>query len=146
MLAMSTDQTLSTSPAYAVRPDELLSMACIPPEGLSLMLRNQYERGFRDACQKAYGLLLARLAATTAEGEGATDLPAYEVKFQEAVTELVMRHIDRMNDICEQDPAERIIQSFVSGFDPLFQAYLEAKFPGRETLLRRSKSTTATEG
>lgn len=65
-------------------------------------------------------------------------IPDYEYRFQAAITELVMRHIDRMNDICEEDQAERIIASFVAGFDVLFQPYLNEKFPGRQAAIDAS--------
>jgi len=53
----------------------------------------------------------------------------YEAKFQHETTELVMRHIDRMEDVCEQDTADRIIESFTRQFDPIFKTYMAAKFP-----------------
>src|SRR6478752_5403125 len=62
----------------------------------------------------------------------ASAVPEYEATFREGVTALVMRHIDRMNDICDEDPAERIIVSFIKGFDPLRDAYWAEKFPGRD--------------
>jgi hypothetical protein len=63
--------------------------------------------------------------------------PAYETDFQEATTQLVMRHIDRMNDVCAEDPAERIVASFTSQFEPLLNTYTEKKFPGREAELQK---------
>ncbi len=51
----------------------------------------------------------------------------YESTFQKDVTELVMRHIDRMNDVCEQDTADNIIASFIAQFDPLFDTYIAEK-------------------
>jgi hypothetical protein len=65
-------------------------------------------------------------------------LPDYERKFRREITELVMRHIDRMGDICEQDPAEQIIKSFEKQFDPIFDEYLAKKFPGREVLSKEN--------
>lgn len=62
-------------------------------------------------------------------------LPDYELRFQNAITELVMRHIDRMNDVCEQDTADNIIESFTTQFDALFEPYLNEKFPQRMAML-----------
>lgn len=61
--------------------------------------------------------------------------PEYELRFQAGITELVMRHIDRMNDVCEEDTAEDIINSFRNGFDALFEPYLNEKFPGRSEMM-----------
>lgn len=58
-------------------------------------------------------------------------IPAYEAIFREKVTDLAMRHIDRMNDICPEDPAERIVESFSAQFESIFETYMAAKFPGR---------------
>lgn len=80
-------------------------------------------------------------------------MPDYELRFQQAITELVMRHIDRMNDVCEQDTAENIIESFTKQFDALFEPYLNEKFPERMAMMaavarRRAEglSTSATPG
>jgi hypothetical protein len=35
----------------------------------------------------------------------------------ERISEVVWRFIDRMNDVCEQDPAEKILAEFVAAFD-----------------------------
>lgn len=56
-------------------------------------------------------------------------LPEYESIYREKIERLVMRHVDRMGDICEQDTAEQIIESFLKGFQPIFDEYLYAKFP-----------------
>lgn len=61
--------------------------------------------------------------------------PDYELRFQADITALVMRHIDRMNDVCEEDTADNIIDSFRSGFDALFEPYLNEKFPGRQEMM-----------
>jgi len=53
----------------------------------------------------------------------------YEREFEHACKELVMSHIDRMNDVCESDTAERIIQDFTEKFDPIFDTYMSKKFP-----------------
>lgn len=58
--------------------------------------------------------------------------PDYEAAFQRDITNLVMRHVDRMNDVCDEDTAQDIIKSFTGKFNPLFDAYMAAKFPGRE--------------
>lgn len=64
----------------------------------------------------------------------------FETEFQRQTVEIVMEHIDRMNDICpDVDPAERIIESFTSHFDPLLQAYWAKKFPGRLRLRKDDK-------
>lgn len=62
--------------------------------------------------------------------------PDYERKWRHEMAELVMRHIDRMNDVCAEDTAEEIIDSFTRQFDPPFDAYLAAKFPNRERATR----------
>jgi hypothetical protein len=62
--------------------------------------------------------------------------------FQAAITELVMRHIDRMNDVCEEDTAERIVNSFVEGFNPCFETYMDAKFPERAAIKARKTAPT----
>lgn len=62
--------------------------------------------------------------------------PAYEIGFQQATTQLVMSHIDRMNDICPEDTADQIVASFTSKFAPILDSYSEMKFPGREAQLR----------
>ncbi len=95
-------------------------------------------RGGQCACPTACQLEMAEMMpravfitnGTTAPKASA--VPEYEATFREGVTALVMRHIDRMNDICDQDPAERIIASFIKGFDPLRDAYWAEKFPGRD--------------
>lgn len=50
--------------------------------------------------------------------------PEIEWAFQRACTELVMRHIDRMNDVCDEDPALRIIESFRRRFEAAFDVYM----------------------
>lgn len=47
---------------------------------------------------------------------------------KEAIVDCVFRFIDRMNDVCEQDPAARILQEFTKAVDPLIDEYLELKF------------------
>lgn len=47
---------------------------------------------------------------------------------KEAIVDCVFRFIDRMNDVCEQDPADRILQEFTKAMDPLIDEYLELKF------------------
>ena len=44
--------------------------------------------------------------------------------FKNGIHRLVMRHIDRMNDVSDNDCAEQIIASFVQGFDGLYEAYM----------------------
>lgn len=60
--------------------------------------------------------------------------PDYEQAFQRAVADLVFKHVDRMNDVCPEDSAERILDSFTSQLQPLIDTYFAAKFPGREPL------------
>jgi len=67
-------------------------------------------------------------------------LPKYEADFRKKITDLVMRHIDRMNDICEQDTAEKIIGSFEIQFRPIFDAYMEIKFPYRTGIYAARKA------
>jgi hypothetical protein len=72
-------------------------------------------------------------------------VPDYERAFQASTTDLVMGHIDRMGDVCPEDTADMIISSFTEKFDPILQAYFNAKFPEREAqyaamLVRRSAS------
>lgn len=55
--------------------------------------------------------------------------PAHELEFQEAMKKLVMKHIDRMGDICEEDTAENIIHSMEDGFQLPFKRHLSRKFP-----------------
>lgn len=62
---------------------------------------------------------------------GEDDVPEYERIFQSAMADLVMRHITSMNDLCEDYPAERVLDSFIDQFDPLFETYMQAKFPNR---------------
>jgi len=62
-----------------------------------------------------------------------------EAKFGSAMIDLVMSHIDRMNDICEQDTAEQIIESFITKFQPVFDEYLREKWPDREELFRKNR-------
>lgn len=74
------------------------------------------------------------------------DVPEFERTFQNAMTELVMRHIDRMNDVCEQDSAEAIIKSFTSQFDPIFDVYMDEKFSGRNDFHRRARGNGVVDG
>lgn len=60
--------------------------------------------------------------------EGRAD---YEVVFQNAVATLVLRHIDRMNDVCDEDTAQAVLRSFTSQLNPLLDSYHLAKFPQR---------------
>lgn len=69
-------------------------------------------------------------------------LPDYEAKFQHETAELVMRHIDRMGDVCEQDTADSIIDSFTKQFDPIFNEYMQAKFPNRGAMMPGKRQTT----
>lgn len=68
-------------------------------------------------------------------------LPDYEAKFQHETTEMVMRHIDRMGDVCEQDTADNIIDSFTKQFDPIFSEYMQAKFPNRDAMMPGKRQT-----
>lgn len=76
--------------------------------------------------------------------------PDYEQAFQTKTTELVMGHIDRMNDVCEEDTADAIVASFTTAFDPILEIYFDAKFPQRAAdlaalALRREASLAASD-
>jgi len=43
------------------------------------------------------------------------------------LSEAVWRHIDRMNDIAVCDPAEKILEDFLSVVNPLIDKYLDEK-------------------
>lgn len=57
---------------------------------------------------------------------------------KEAIVDCVFRFIDRMNDVCEQDPADRILQEFTKSMDPLIGEYLELKFAMQHARLQQS--------
>jgi hypothetical protein len=57
---------------------------------------------------------------------------------KEAIVDCVFRFIDRMNDVCEQDPADRILQEFTKSMDPLIGEYLELKFAPQHVRLQQS--------
>lgn len=38
-------------------------------------------------------------------------------------TSLVFKHIDRMNDVCDEDTAQEIIESFVKGFYEIWEDF-----------------------
>ena len=86
---------------------------------------------------KAEAERLAKLPDDRQTGSGSLedgpqdDLPEYERMFQHDVTKLVLDHIDRMNDVCFEDPADTIVESFTAKFRPIFDAYCAAKFPDR---------------
>ncbi len=47
---------------------------------------------------------------------------------KEAIVDCVFKFIDRMNDVCDQDPADRIVQQFTEKMNPLIEEYIECKF------------------
>jgi len=47
----------------------------------------------------------------------------YNPQMAQLITELVFKHIDRMNDFCEQNTAEEIIKSFTEGFDNIWNDF-----------------------
>ena len=51
----------------------------------------------------------------------------FELLFQTRVVDAVMSHVDRMGDICPEDPADQIIESFLAKFNPLFDEYMESR-------------------
>jgi hypothetical protein len=50
---------------------------------------------------------------------------------QAEIVECLYRFIDRMNDVCEEDPADRIVEQFTTAVMPLFDAHIDALFPKR---------------
>jgi hypothetical protein len=87
----------------------------------------------REAPSKNAGFVIITipLYAEPLPSAGGDNIPEYERIFQSGITDLVMRHITRMNDICKEDPAERILDSFIDQFNPMFETYLQSKFPNR---------------
>lgn len=80
------------------------------------------------------------LRSTRFDGDPEQARPEYEARFERAITDLVMRHIDRMNDPCDEDSALRILSSFTTSFSALFEPYLDQKFPGRRQMIESSKT------
>jgi hypothetical protein len=66
-------------------------------------------------------------------------LPKHELEFAYSCRGLVMSHIDRMNDVCEQDTAQGIINSMTSKFRPIFDLYLSQKFPNQDATQKEIK-------
>lgn len=81
-----------------------------------------------------FGILRGAIAREVQAAMQVRQVPDYEAKFQSDITKLVMRHIDRMNDICEQDTAENIIKSFTQKFEAIFDPYMAVKFPTMKRL------------
>ena len=69
--------------------------------------------------------------------------PMYEAEFQEATAALVIGHIDRMNDVCEQDTADCIVESFTTKFRPILETYFDKKFPVRAAEMRAAELARA---
>ena len=46
---------------------------------------------------------------------------------KDAMIDGLFRFIDRMNDYCEQDPAERILDQFTAHMAPLFDEYFHVR-------------------
>lgn len=47
---------------------------------------------------------------------------------KEDIVECVFKFIDRMNDVCDSDTADRILNEFTQSINPLIEEYLELKF------------------
>ena len=43
----------------------------------------------------------------------------------DGIVATVFSYIDRMNDYCEQDPAEKILDEFTKEIDPILMKYIE---------------------
>lgn len=56
---------------------------------------------------------------------------------KEDIIDCVFKFIDRMNDVCEQDTADRIVNEYIEKMNPLIWEYLEIK-QSRETWLRQT--------
>ncbi len=53
--------------------------------------------------------------------------PAFQDS-KEAIISCVFSFIDRMNDVCDVDTADRIVSEFTTKMNPLIEEYLELKF------------------
>jgi len=47
---------------------------------------------------------------------------------KDAIIDGVFKFIDRMNDLCDADNAERVVSEFAKHMDPLIEEYLELEF------------------
>jgi dephospho-CoA kinase len=47
---------------------------------------------------------------------------------KDAIVDGVFKFIDRMNDVCELDTADRIVHEFIQHMNPLIQEYLELRY------------------
>lgn len=47
---------------------------------------------------------------------------------KEDIVDCVFKFIDRMNDVCEQDTADRIVEEYIAKMNPLIEEYLDLKF------------------
>lgn len=45
---------------------------------------------------------------------------------QAEIVNCLYRFIDRMNDVCPEDPAERILEQFTIAVNPLFEQHIKA--------------------
>lgn len=47
---------------------------------------------------------------------------------KDAIVDCVFKFIDRMNDVCEEDTADRIVSEYIDKMNPLIDEYLDLKF------------------
>ncbi|MEW7987909.1 MAG: hypothetical protein AB2799_19150 [Candidatus Thiodiazotropha sp.] len=45
---------------------------------------------------------------------------------RDEIVEILFKYIDRMNDLCDEDPADQILEEFTEAVDPAIQRYLDA--------------------
>jgi hypothetical protein len=65
---------------------------------------------------------------------------------QAAMVECLYRFIDRMNDVCPEDTADRIVGEFTAAVMPLFDEHLDALFPRRAALKTANVKVTGLRG
>jgi len=56
-----------------------------------------------------------------------TDSQAFQDS-KEAIIDCVFAFIDRMNDVCDSDNADRIVSEYIAKMNPLIEEYLDLKF------------------
>lgn len=49
-----------------------------------------------------------------------------------AIGKLTFRYIDRMNDVCDQDPAEQLLEEFTKEFDKAWRPRLDTLWLERD--------------
>ena len=62
------------------------------------------------------------------------------LRLDAAVAAVVWKFIDRMNDVCEQDTADRIVSEFVAAVMPAIDAAIATSRKGRDEQAHRSVS------